>query len=238
MPNPHTHHRKVTFPVTLLSLLIGTFAAFHVGQLLSDSVLKLVAGIGPLLVSDDVTYSSNSSGSGTCKAAHDLKPSPQSIRTLGTFQNDMNSNISYYDCEIQTDGSFNVVPYSISKRSSSQVFYEVFVHPAMLMHIDPKRVAVIGRGGGNAILKEVLKHKTVNVVKMLGVDKDVVKTSKGWKDGCSDIIHSSEWCGDDARVEFIYEDARHWFSSRNPINQLHPILYDKETFDIVIVDIL
>lgn len=233
MSNPHTHHRKVTFPVTLLSLLIGIFAAFHVGQLSSELVLKFVAGIGPLLFfSHDATCSVSS-----CKASYDLKSTPQSVRRPGTFQNYKNSNSSFYNCEIQEDGSFNVVPYNISERSSSKVFYEVFVQPAMFMHSNPKRVAVIGRGKENA-MKEVLKHTNIDVVKMIGVDQKVVNTSKEWKDGCSDIIHGSEWCGYDMRVEFIHEDARHWFSSRNSMKQLHPIMNDEETFNIIIVDIL
>ena len=84
-------------------------------------------------------------------------------------------------------------------------YHESIVHPAMITHPNPKRVAIIG-GGEGATLREVLKHSTVEEAVMIEIDHGVVKLSKEhlpeWQD-CSIISHhekAAEWCFDDARA--------------------------------------
>ena len=84
-------------------------------------------------------------------------------------------------------------------------YHESIVHPAMITHPNPKRVAIIG-GGEGATLREVLKHSTVEEAVMIEIDEVVVKLSREhlpeWQD-CSIISHhekAAEWCFDDARA--------------------------------------
>ena len=49
-------------------------------------------------------------------------------------------------------------------------YHESIVHPAMITHPNPKRVAIIG-GGEGATLREVLKHKTVEEAAMIEIDE-------------------------------------------------------------------
>jgi spermidine synthase len=112
--------------------------------------------------------------------------------------------------------------------------YESFVHPAMLTHPDPKKVLVFGSTTG-ATVKELLKHKSVEEVALVGVDKSVLSFAKdklhAWND-CSDIVNAEENCLDDARVEAIYENPNMW------LHNYHASSLDKATsfFDIIMVD--
>lgn len=103
-----------------------------------------------------------------------------------------------------------------SARENLEAYHEALVHPVMLTHDNPKRIAIIG-GGEGATLMEVLKHKSVEKVQMIEIDEEMVKTSRQylpeWSD-CSDIIGSTKWCGDDERADIFYEDALAWFIDR------------------------
>jgi hypothetical protein len=48
-------------------------------------------------------------------------------------------------------------------------YHESIVHPAMITHPNPKRVAIIG-GGEGATLREVLKHSSVEEAVMIEID--------------------------------------------------------------------
>eukprot|EP00578_Thalassiosira_sp_NH16_P001000 CAMPEP_0181135586 /NCGR_PEP_ID=MMETSP1071-20121207/32726_1 /TAXON_ID=35127 /ORGANISM="Thalassiosira sp., Strain NH16" /LENGTH=550 /DNA_ID=CAMNT_0023222233 /DNA_START=86 /DNA_END=1735 /DNA_ORIENTATION=- len=50
-------------------------------------------------------------------------------------------------------------------------YHESIVHPAMIAHADPRRVAIIG-GGEGATLREVLKHRSVEEVVILEIDEE------------------------------------------------------------------
>lgn len=66
-----------------------------------------------------------------------------------------------------------------SSEKDEFVYHEALVHPAMITHPDPKRVAIIG-GGEGATLREVLKHRTVREAAMIDIDEDVIKLSEKW----------------------------------------------------------
>ena len=57
------------------------------------------------------------------------------------------------------------------------VYHEFLVHPALLLHKNPKMV-YIGGGGEGATAREVLRHKTVEKCIMVDIDKDVVDFCK------------------------------------------------------------
>jgi S-adenosylmethionine decarboxylase proenzyme len=124
-----------------------------------------------------------------------------------------------------------------SRRHGLEAYHEALVHPAMLAHPHPQRVAIIG-GGEGATLREVLKHKTVVTAVMIEIDGAMVNASRKylpeWSD-CSDLVGSTDSCFDDARAEVYFEDASGWFLSRfadkDKINEA-------DKFDVIIMDAL
>jgi len=124
-----------------------------------------------------------------------------------------------------------------SRADNEREYHESIVHPAMFAHSSPERVAIIG-GGEGATLREVLKHDTVNHVKMVELDGMMIKIAKEHLpklSNCDDIVGSSASCFDDSRVELLVEDARNWF-----IGQYGPqkVKAGKDTFDVIVVDAL
>lgn len=123
-----------------------------------------------------------------------------------------------------------------SRRSGDAAYHESLVHPGMFAHPNPKRVAIIG-GGEGATLREVLKHKTVEKVVMVEIDKQMVDLSKEhlpfWSD-CSSFVGSTVNCFDDPRVDAYYEDAFRWFIDRFS----GEALVEEELFDVIIMDVL
>merc|ERR1719157_195042 len=61
-----------------------------------------------------------------------------------------------------------------SCRVDEFVYHECLVHPAMLMHPNPKTVD-IGGGGEGSTAREVLRHKSVEKCVMVDIDEDVVR---------------------------------------------------------------
>mmetsp|Transcript_12427 Transcript_12427/g.18221 ORF Transcript_12427/g.18221 Transcript_12427/m.18221 type:complete len:859 (-) Transcript_12427:147-2723(-) len=121
-----------------------------------------------------------------------------------------------------------------SRRKGENAYHESLVHPAMFAHSNPQRVAIVG-GGEGATLREVLKHKSVREVVMIEIDQEMVSVSRQylpeWSD-CSDLVGSSDWCGDDKRSTLFYEDAMQWFISR----YLDTENIKDELFDVIIMD--
>ena len=106
----------------------------------------------------------------------------------------------------------------------------------MFAHPNPKRVAIIG-GGEGATLREVLKHKTVEQVLMIEIDKKMVDLSKEhlsfWSD-CSRLEGGTKSCFDDPRVSVYYEDAFAWFID----NFGDDAQAESAPFDVLIMDAL
>jgi len=126
-----------------------------------------------------------------------------------------------------------------SRRYGEAAYHESLVHPAMLAHPHPRRVAIIG-GGEGATLREVLKHKAVERVSMIEIDEEVIQASKrylqDWND-CSDLASTStaNSCFDDPRAEISYEDASVWFIENFGGNRS---CEDPRRYDVIIMDAL
>ena len=103
-----------------------------------------------------------------------------------------------------------------SRLYGDSAYHEALVHPALFTHPNPKRVAIIG-GGEGATLREVLKHRSVETVTMIEIDKKVTEMSRQylqeWSD-CSDLVNSTKSCFDDPRAEIVHADAISWLLKR------------------------
>ena len=124
-------------------------------------------------------------------------------------------------------------------------YHEALVHPAMITHKNPHKVAIIG-GGEGATLREVLKHSTVEDVVMLEIDEELTMLSRKhlseWSD-CSDLNSSGSMsCFDDERVHLHFADAFQWFIDSYSENDMDTIINTtarrSDFFDVIIMDAL
>ncbi len=99
------------------------------------------------------------------------------------------------------------------------LYHEVLVHPAMVLHPNPKRVLIIG-GGEGATLREVLKHNTVEKAVMVDIDEKVVEFAKQYLG----FMHQGSF--DDPRAEVVIMDGLKYVKE-SPEN----------SFDVVILDL-
>ncbi len=98
------------------------------------------------------------------------------------------------------------------------LYHEPLVHPAMILHGAPKRVAILG-GGEGATAREVLRWHSVERVVMIDIDGQVVNECRRHLDE----MHQGAF--DDPRLELIIGDAVDWLKTVD------------ERFDVVISDL-
>ena len=85
-------------------------------------------------------------------------------------------------------------------------YHEMLTHVVMHAHPQPKKVIVIG-GGDGGVVREVLKHKTVEKVYFVEIDEDVINISKRFFPNVSSGI-------DDPRVEIKITDGAEFIKER------------------------
>jgi spermidine synthase len=96
------------------------------------------------------------------------------------------------------------------------IYHEMIAHVPLFVHPNPQNVLIIG-GGDGGTAREVLKHKSIEKVVMVEIDKMVV-------DSCRKYIPSVSCSLDDPRLDIIIDDGVKYVENTNTI------------FDIVIVD--
>jgi spermidine synthase len=96
------------------------------------------------------------------------------------------------------------------------VYHEMVAHPVLFTHPNPKHVLVVG-GGDGGVIREVLKHPSVEKAVLVDIDGKVIEYSKKF------LPSIAGWL-DDPRVEVIVNDG-----------YLH-IHENKNTYDVVMVD--
>ena len=99
------------------------------------------------------------------------------------------------------------------------IYHEALVHPAMLLHPNPRSV-FIGGGGEGATLREVLAHKSVERAVMVDLDPQVVQLCRQY------LPNHSRGAFDDPRVELRHQDARGY------------LVDCQESFDIIVLDLV
>ena len=111
--------------------------------------------------------------------------------------------------------------YLQSTTSDEFIYHESLVHPAMVLHPNPRRVLIIG-GGEGATLREVLKHSTVEEAFMVDIDKDVVELAKEY---LSEMHQGSFF---DKRARVVIDDGKRFVEKE----------YEKGVqYDVVILDL-
>ena len=97
------------------------------------------------------------------------------------------------------------------------VYHEMLTHVPMFSHPNPKSVLIIG-GGDGGILREVLKHPTVENVTQVEIDGQVIEMCKTY------LPNHSQGAFDDPRLNLVIADGVEF------VNQT------AEKFDVVISD--
>lgn len=106
-----------------------------------------------------------------------------------------------------------------SSEHDEHIYHEALVHPALIAAPQPPRRVLIIGGGEGAMLREVLKHKSVEKVTMVDLDEEVVRA-------CQTYLPSySAGAFDDPRAELIFGDG---------VQYLHE---SSEMFDCMFVDV-
>jgi len=98
------------------------------------------------------------------------------------------------------------------------IYHEALVHPAMIVHPDPRTVFVAG-GGEGSTAREILRYQSVEKVVMIDIDQEVVDICRRF------LPNMHQGAFDDSRLKLVYADAREYLANTD------------ETFDVVIIDL-
>ncbi|BDA48541.1 Polyamine aminopropyltransferase [Coccomyxa sp. Obi] len=127
----------------------------------------------------------------------------------------------FQSVELVESGPFGKVLLLDGKSQSAEadefVYHELLVHLALLMHPNPRTVFIAG-GGEGATAREALRHKSVEKVVMVDIDKVVC-------DFCEQHLEANKAAFADPRMHLIINDARAELEK-----------YDG-TFDVIIGDL-
>ncbi|MBI3546822.1 MAG: polyamine aminopropyltransferase, partial [Gammaproteobacteria bacterium] len=97
------------------------------------------------------------------------------------------------------------------------VYHEMMTHPALFTHPAPKRVLIIG-GGDCGTLREVLKHKSVELAEQVELDERVTRVSEKFFPELCESNH-------DPRARLHFTDGIKWVADAKP-----------ESYDVIIID--
>lgn len=105
-----------------------------------------------------------------------------------------------------------------SSEFDEYIYHETLIHPAMVLHPEPKRILVAG-GGEGAVLREILKYQSVEELVMVDIDKEAVELCK------QHLPQWSEGNFEDPKVRVFYMDARKYLEKST------------EKWDIIFLDL-
>jgi spermidine synthase len=161
------------------------------------------------------------------------------VNSLAWYERSLSDNGSYESIHPEMYRPDRVLYLDGVQQSSlygDAAYHEALVHPSMIAHPNPQRVAIIG-GGEGATLREVLKHNTVKKVVMIEIDEELVALCREYLpewSNCADLVGSDATsCFDDSRVTVSFEDAFAWF-----VKNFGSGKNRREQFDIIIMDAL
>ncbi len=134
------------------------------------------------------------------------------LRTTTEFQDLAIIETKTYGKALVLDGNWQ------SCVADEFLYHEPLVHPALIFHRSPERVAVLG-GGEGATLRELLRWRSVRRVLMIDLDKEVIAACK------RHLPEMHQGSFDDPRAEVLACDATEWLDTTD------------ERFDVVISDL-
>lgn len=108
-----------------------------------------------------------------------------------------------------------------SSEKDEFMYHEPLVQPAMLMHSCPKKILILGAGEG-ATAREVLKHKTIEQIVAVDIDKEVIDLCKKY------LYEMHQGSFSNPKVKLIYDDAMDYIKKAQE---------KKEKFDVIIADL-
>ncbi len=97
------------------------------------------------------------------------------------------------------------------------IYHEMMVHVPVLAHGDVRRVLIIG-GGDGAMLREVLRHRTIQQVIQVEIDQSVIDLCRQY------LPNHSKGAFEDSRAHIVIDDGLHF------LQQTH------ERFDVILTD--
>ncbi|KIJ50096.1 hypothetical protein M422DRAFT_777181 [Sphaerobolus stellatus SS14] len=119
--------------------------------------------------------------------------------------------------ESETYGNMLVLDGSIRCTEWDEFSYhEMLAHSPLSTHPNPKKVLVIG-GGNGGVVREVLKHNSVEEVVLCEIDEAVIRVSKQYLPHISSLLESP-------RVTVCIRDGFKFLAK------------DKSTYDVIIID--
>ncbi len=124
---------------------------------------------------------------------------------LAIFEN------SFYGRVLAIDGNIQTT------EKDEPMYHEMMVHVPLLAHGNAASVLVIG-GGDGGIIREVLRHNTVQKVTMVEIDRSVIDLSKKY------LPSLSNGAFDDPRLNLVIQDAAKFVKETG------------EKFDVIISD--
>ena len=138
------------------------------------------------------------------KVLHEVKTDHQH---LVIFENETWGTVLMLDgvCQLTTSDEF--------------VYHEMMAHVPLMALSKPRRVLVVG-GGDGGVMREVLKHPTIEKATLCEIDRSVVDLS------LEHYPQIAGGCFDDPRMDLVIADG------------LKYVAETKEKFDAIIVDLL
>ena len=106
-----------------------------------------------------------------------------------------------------------------STERDEHIYHESLVHPALLLHPEPRDI-FIGGGGEGGTLRETLAHGTVGRVTMVDLDEQVVALCR------EHLPRHHQGAFDDPRATVIHTDARKYLEA------------DSKQYDVMIMDLV
>lgn len=106
-----------------------------------------------------------------------------------------------------------------SAEVDEELYHELLVQPAMLLHPNPRRILIVG-GGEGASLREALRHKSVEKVTMVDLDPKIIELCKE---------HLTSWHRGsfaDPRLNLVIAEGRQFITE------------DTSKYDVVIIDVV
>ena len=106
-----------------------------------------------------------------------------------------------------------------STERDEHIYHETLVHPALLLHPDPREV-FIGGGGEGGTLRETLRHRGVSGVTMVDLDPQVVELCR------EHLPQHHQGAFDDPRARLVHDDARAYLEN------------SAQQYDVMIMDLV